>query len=104
MNYVISGEGILVADDRDRELREGDFAPVLPGEEHQYKNSSEDQSPVMICAVPKEYEGQFPWYPSSKRLPSHSDRDCVIQRVRNIALAVDLHLAGDKIELRGLQA
>jgi quercetin dioxygenase-like cupin family protein len=56
MNYVISGEGILVADDGERELREGDFALVLPGEKHQYKNSSENQSLVMICAVPREYE------------------------------------------------
>jgi len=56
MNYVISGEGILVADDGERELREGDFALVLPGEKHQYKNSSENQSLVIICAVPREYE------------------------------------------------
>jgi len=26
MNYVISGEGILAAEDREHELREGDFA------------------------------------------------------------------------------
>lgn len=56
MNYVISGEGILVTDDGERELREGDFALVLPGEKHQYKNSSENQSLVIICAVPREYE------------------------------------------------
>jgi len=56
MNYVISGEGILVADDREREIREGDFALVLPGEKHQYKNSSENQNLVIICAVPREYE------------------------------------------------
>ena len=56
MNYVINGEGILVAEDRDHELREGDFALVLAGEKHQYKNSSENQNLVMICAVPKEYE------------------------------------------------
>jgi quercetin dioxygenase-like cupin family protein len=56
MNYVISGEGSLVADDGELELREGDFALVLPGEKHQYKNSSENQSLVIICAVPREYE------------------------------------------------
>jgi quercetin dioxygenase-like cupin family protein len=56
MNYVISGEGILVADDEGREIREGDFALVLPGEKHQYKNSSKNQNLVIICAVPKEYE------------------------------------------------
>jgi len=56
MNYVISGEGILVADDGEREIGEGDFALVLPGEKHQYKNSSENQNLVIICAVPREYE------------------------------------------------
>lgn len=56
MNYVISGEGVLVADDREHELREGDFALVLPGEKHQYKNRSSDRDMVMICAVPKEHE------------------------------------------------
>ncbi|MCD6390945.1 MAG: cupin domain-containing protein [Dehalococcoidia bacterium] len=56
MNYVISGEGILVAEDGGREIREGDFSLVLPGEKHQYKNSSENQNLVIICAVSKEYE------------------------------------------------
>lgn len=56
MNYVISGEGMLVTDDREHELREGDFALVLPGEKHQYKNCSVDRDMVIICAVPKEYE------------------------------------------------
>lgn len=56
MNYVINGEGILVAEDREHELREGDFALILPGEQHQFKNCSQDQDLVIICAVPKEYE------------------------------------------------
>jgi quercetin dioxygenase-like cupin family protein len=56
MNYVISGEGVLVAEDREYELREGDFALVLPGEQHQFKNRSENRSLVIICAVPKEFE------------------------------------------------
>ena len=56
MNYVINGEGILVAEDRQHELREGDFALILPGEKHQFRNSSESQNLVIICAVPKEYE------------------------------------------------
>ena len=29
---------------------------VLPGETHQYRNTSNDSPMVMICAVPKEYE------------------------------------------------
>ena len=56
MNYVINGEGILVAEDQEHELREGDFALILPGEKHQFKNSSGKQNLLIICAVPKEYE------------------------------------------------
>jgi quercetin dioxygenase-like cupin family protein len=56
MNYVIKGEGTLVSADREHELREGDFALILAGEKHQFKNSSENQNLIIICAVPKEYE------------------------------------------------
>jgi quercetin dioxygenase-like cupin family protein len=56
MNYVIKGEGVLVSEDREHDLREGDFALVLPGERHQFRNSSEKQNLLIICAVPKEYE------------------------------------------------
>jgi quercetin dioxygenase-like cupin family protein len=56
MNYVIKGEGALVSEDREHELREGDFALVLPGEKHQFRNSLDDQDLIIICAVPKEYE------------------------------------------------
>ena len=56
MNYVISGEGILVAEDREHALKQGDFALVLAGEKHQYRNSSDKQVLMIICAVPKEYE------------------------------------------------
>jgi quercetin dioxygenase-like cupin family protein len=56
MNYVINGEGILVAEDREHALKQGDFALILPGEKHQFKNSSDRQNLLIICAVPKEYE------------------------------------------------
>jgi quercetin dioxygenase-like cupin family protein len=56
MNYVMNGEGILVAEDREHELKQGDFALILPGEKHQFKNSSEKQNLLIICAVPREYE------------------------------------------------
>jgi quercetin dioxygenase-like cupin family protein len=56
MNYVISGEGVLVGEDRRYEAREGDFALILPGEKHQFRNTSAGQNLVIICAVPKEYE------------------------------------------------
>lgn len=56
MNYVISGHAIVVANDREYEIGEGYFALVMPGERHQYRNISQKQSLVMICAVPREYE------------------------------------------------
>jgi len=56
MNYIIEGQGVLIAQDREYEVRKGDFALVLPGEKHQYKNTSNTQNLILICAVPKEYE------------------------------------------------
>ena len=56
MNYVIDGEGFLVGENREQELREGDFALILAGEKHQFKNSSENQNLLIICGVPREYE------------------------------------------------
>jgi quercetin dioxygenase-like cupin family protein len=56
MNYVISGEGILVGEDREHRVREGEFALILPGEKHQFRNPSARRNLVIICAVPKEYE------------------------------------------------
>lgn len=56
MNYVINGEGILVAEDRKYVLKQGEFALILAGEKHQFRNSSDKQSLIIICAVPKEYE------------------------------------------------
>jgi quercetin dioxygenase-like cupin family protein len=56
MNYVISGEGILVDEDREHALKQGDFALILAGEKHQFKNSSDRQNLLIICAVPREYE------------------------------------------------
>ena len=56
MNYVIKGEGTLVGEDREHDLKEGDFALVLPGEKHQFKNPSKKQSLLIICAVPKQHE------------------------------------------------
>ena len=40
----------------EKPLKKGDFAFVLPDEKHCYKNVSEEEPFVMICAVPKEYE------------------------------------------------
>ena len=57
LNYVIEGEGVLVTEGgEERDIKEGDFALVLPDEKHQYKNKSESAPLIMICAVPKEFE------------------------------------------------
>ena len=56
LNYIISGSGTLVEGFSEHPVQEGDFALVLPGEAHQFRNSSTDRDLVFICAVPKEYE------------------------------------------------
>ncbi len=57
LNYVISGKGVLVnAEGVSNEIKAGEFALVLPGEKHQYRNTSSAELFVMICAVPNEYE------------------------------------------------
>jgi quercetin dioxygenase-like cupin family protein len=56
MNYIMEGAGILVAEGKENAVNKGDFALVVPGEMHQFKNPSTSQSLVFICAVPKEYE------------------------------------------------
>ena len=55
MNYVIKGNGVLVAVDQEHELSDGDFALVLPDEKHQFRNTGSSDL-IVICAVPKEYE------------------------------------------------
>ena len=59
MNYVISGEGVLVDGDnggKEQKIEPGDFALILPDETHQFRNTLADRPLVIICAVPKEYE------------------------------------------------
>jgi quercetin dioxygenase-like cupin family protein len=57
VNYIISGEGALIDESgKERLLKAGDFALVLPNEKHQYRNTSDKEDMVMICAVMKEYE------------------------------------------------
>ena len=57
LNYVISGTGALVdAQGQEHPIRAGDFALVLPGETHQYRNTATEGNLVIICAVPRQYE------------------------------------------------
>lgn len=57
LNYVISGQGALVdAEGVRHQITDGEFALVLPNEKHQFRNTSETDPFVIICAVPNEYE------------------------------------------------
>jgi len=57
LNYIIKGNGIVVKEGGEElEVKEGDFALVLPDELHQYKNSSSSEPLLFLCAVPNEYE------------------------------------------------
>ena len=57
LNYIISGKGVLV-DEQGKKcpLDAGDFALILPNEKHQFRNTSDVNPFVIICAVPNEYE------------------------------------------------
>ena len=56
MTYVIEGEGALVNEaGEEQTVKAGDFALVLPGEKHQYRNKGEVPFKI-ICGVPKEFE------------------------------------------------
>ena len=57
LNYIIAGQGVVIREDGSEEaVSEGDFVMVLPGEQHQYRNSSKRKEFQFICAVPIEYE------------------------------------------------
>ena len=57
VNYIISGNGAIQDENGDlHPVREGDFCLIDPGEKHQYRNLSDKDELVLICAVMKEYE------------------------------------------------
>lgn len=57
VNYILKGTGAVVTESGTLlTVRNGDFVLVLPNEIHQYKNTSESEPLLFICAVPKEYE------------------------------------------------
>ncbi len=57
INYVINGTGAIVTETGEElKVKKGDFTLILPNEIHQYKNKSDKESLIVICAVPKEYE------------------------------------------------
>jgi len=57
INYVIEGGGVIINENGEkRRIKKGDFALILPNEKHQYRNTSQAEPLVMICAVPGDYE------------------------------------------------
>ncbi len=57
LNYVISGNGVIVNESgEETPIKGGYFSLILPNEKHQYRNKSQNEDLVVICAVPKEYE------------------------------------------------
>ena len=57
VNYVIAGVGVLV-DENEEEIPigKGQFALVLPHEKHCYRNASDTEDLVLLCAVPLQWE------------------------------------------------
>ena len=57
INYVIGGNGAIVNEKgEEKKVSKGFFSLILPDEKHQYKNTSDTEDMVIICAVPKDYE------------------------------------------------
>ena len=57
LNHVISGQGALVDEHGEKfPVKAGEFAIVLPNEKHQFRNTSDNDPFIIICAVPNEYE------------------------------------------------
>jgi quercetin dioxygenase-like cupin family protein len=53
INYIICGAGTLFIDGEEKTVAPGDTAYVKGGEEHQFKNSGDDDF-SFICIVPEE--------------------------------------------------
>jgi len=57
VNYVISGTGAIKDEKGElHSLKAGDFSLIQPREKHQYRNISDTDDFVFICAVMKKYE------------------------------------------------
>ena len=57
LNIILSGQGALMdSNGNANPLGKGDFAFVAPHDVHQFRNTSETEDFVFVCAVPKEYE------------------------------------------------
>ncbi len=58
INYFLSGQGILMIDNEEHEVRTDSYAFVPANVIHQFKNTSED-SLRFICIVPEHGEGDL---------------------------------------------
>jgi len=57
VNYVIAGAGVLVNEKgEETPIEKGQFALVLPHEKHCYRNVSDTEDLVLLCAVPIQWE------------------------------------------------
>lgn len=57
VNYFISGKGAIQDEKGEMHpISAGDFSLIMPQEKHQYRNTSDTEDLVFICAVMKEYE------------------------------------------------
>ncbi len=53
INYIIKGKGTLFIDGEEKTVEPGDTAYIQGGEDHQFKNSGDDEF-SFICIVPEE--------------------------------------------------
>jgi quercetin dioxygenase-like cupin family protein len=53
INYIIEGQGLLILDGRELSVRQGFYAYVPSGADHQFRNAGSGQF-RFICIVPKE--------------------------------------------------
>lgn len=49
--YILKGEGVVVAGETQKTMKEGDFAYIEPDVVHWYKNDKESEW-IFLCAIP----------------------------------------------------
>ena len=54
--YVLEGEGVIVEDETDHALRQGDVVYVAPDDMHQFRNTG-DQPLKFLCLIPNSAAG-----------------------------------------------
>jgi quercetin dioxygenase-like cupin family protein len=51
--FILSGNGVVVREGKDVPLKAGTFVFIPPGEEHQFRNTS-DTTLALICLIPNQ--------------------------------------------------